>query len=76
MDKEAGNDLITVEGDLPWLQDTPETNVWDLWGVEYRDVILVDSNQVVVSIYNVSLNDLTKEQTYDEFYQLVVETAE
>ena len=75
-DKESGNDLITAETDLPWLQDNVETNVWELWGVQYRDIILVDTEHYVVSVYNVSLNDLTKDQTYDELYQIITELAE
>ena len=32
-----------VEGrDLPWLQETADLNVWNLWDVTYRDVILLD----------------------------------
>jgi hypothetical protein len=41
--------------DLPWLQDTVALNVRaDVWGVSYRDVYILDPENVLFAVYNVN----------------------
>lgn len=40
---ETNNDLMTAGRDLPWLQDTDEERVQDVFEAVYRDVIILDA---------------------------------
>ena len=44
---QSGNASITAGRDLPWLQDTASANVWGAWNVTYRDVVVLDADNVV-----------------------------
>lgn len=33
-------------------------DAWTAWGVEYRDVVVLDADHVVVDVYNLTDNDL------------------
>ena len=52
---ESSNADMCEGRDLPWLQDTEELNVWDdVWGVSYRDVFILDEENVLFAVYNVN----------------------
>jgi hypothetical protein len=67
---ESGNDDVTVGRDIPWLQDTPTENVWASWAVGYRDVIILDEDNVPIAVYNLSINNLLLTAKYDELKAL------
>jgi hypothetical protein len=48
----------TADNVLPWLQDTPQADVWTKWGVEYRDVVILDSSNRVAGVMNLTTYDL------------------
>lgn len=66
---EAGNDTITEGLGTPWLQDTEETNAWAAWGVEFRDVVILDDGNVPIAVMNLTYNDLSVPQNYDELWR-------
>ncbi|MEM6927404.1 MAG: hypothetical protein AAF602_10765 [Myxococcota bacterium] len=68
---ESANDTITDGRDLPWLQDTPEAAVWDLWRIVYRDVVVLDTDGVVVGVVNLTTHDLGDEAAYDALHSLL-----
>lgn len=68
---ESGNPTITEGRDLPWLQDTPEADVWTAWGIAYRDVVVLDADGVVVGVYNLTAHDLGVPDNYDELLELI-----
>ena len=72
---ENGNNNITDGRDLPWLQDVPSANVWDSWRVGYRDVIIVDADNNVTSVYNLSDNDLANGDNYAAIKSLLIDAA-
>jgi hypothetical protein len=55
---EAQNDLMTAGRTLPWLQDRIDVDVWLAWGVEYRDVVILDAQGRRVGVFNLTLHDL------------------
>ena len=60
---ESQNALVSSLADIPWLQDVDpngdlESGVWDEWQVAYRDVVILDKENVSVEIFNLSSNDL------------------
>ena len=70
---ESGNDGFTEGRDLPWLQDTEDVDVWGTWGVDYRDVIVLDPTGVPLFRYNLTEHDLGVD--YDELKQLLEEAG-
>lgn len=69
--RDSANDLMTSVADLPWLQDVDtnsngESDVWDeQWDVVYRDVILVDANQIRRGAFNLTTHDLAEAANFD-----------
>lgn len=56
--QESSNGLITTGRKLPWLQDVAEQAAWTAWGVEYRDVIILDAAGARRSVFNLTTRDL------------------
>lgn len=56
---EAGNEGFVMGKSTPLLQDTPGTNAWALWQVEYRDVVVLDAQGRRRSVQNLTTNDLS-----------------
>ncbi|MFP6703302.1 MAG: peptidylprolyl isomerase, partial [Planctomycetaceae bacterium] len=77
---ESGNSLVIDGRDLPWLQDIDDddngsSDVWTAWDVTFRDVIITDSNNVQVAVYNLTTNDLANTDNYATLKQLMVDAA-
>jgi hypothetical protein len=69
----SGNDSITDGRDLPWLMNTEEADIWNVWGVVYRDVWVLDAANVPIGIYNLSSNTLADEANYAALRALFVD---
>ena len=63
---EVANDTITEGLSTPWLQDTEAVNAWEAWGVAFRDVIILDDQNVPIAVMNLTYNDLSAPQNYAE----------
>ena len=79
-DRESGNDAMTDGRDLPWLQDVDaddngESDVWESWDAQLRDVIILDASNQAVETYNLTLNDLGVDANYNILRDLLTETA-
>ncbi len=61
---EAANEAITESRTLPWLQPAEGENVWTLWKVVYRDVIIIGPGNVYVSTFNLTEHDLADPTEY------------
>ena len=72
---ESTNNLVTPSVDLPWLQDTAVVDAWALWGVTWRDVIILDRDNLRVEVYNLTSNDLTDPLKYGELKALLLSVA-
>ncbi|MCK6459492.1 MAG: hypothetical protein L6Q95_06315 [Planctomycetes bacterium] len=55
---EGANPTVTAGRDIPWTQDTAAQHVWTQWRVVYRDVIILDVNNVPVGVFNLTVNNL------------------
>lgn len=71
----ASNPFITLGRNLPWLQDTPEQNVWNRWQIVYRDVRILDSQNQVHAVYNLTANDLGRPENRAALKKLFLEAA-
>ncbi len=72
---ETGNPNITAGRDLPWLQDTIAAQVWSSWGVTFRDVIILDEQNVPYASYNLTTHDLADPANYAELMSLFTAAA-
>ena len=70
--KEAGNESITNGRSTPWLQDELGVEAWDSWNVNYRDVYILNGSLEWVDQINLSKIDLTDENNYQEFRELLL----
>ena len=73
---EAGNTLVTTGRDIPWLQDTAESDWWGIWDPTYRDVIVLDGHGELVLVYNLTQKPITENANYFELYDLLVSLAQ
>jgi hypothetical protein len=73
---ESGNPGNVEGRDLPWLQDVVEVDVWGTWAVGYRDVWILDRENALLAIYNLTENDLREVEKYEELKTLLLEAAE
>jgi hypothetical protein len=56
--------LIVAGRTIPLLQDTVTENVWGSWNATWRDVMILDTQNVHVQTYNLTLNDLANPTNY------------
>ena len=72
-----GSNGTNCEGrDLPWLQETSDDPIWDVWAVTYRDVILLDGENEVYGVYNLTEHTLAYEPSYDALKALLLQAWE
>lgn len=72
---ESGNPEACNGRDIPWLQETAAEPVWAPWGVTYRDVIILDGDNVVIGVYNLTDHDLNVQANYDELKAMLAAAA-
>lgn len=73
--EEAGNAAMTTGRDLPWLQETPNEPVWATWGVEWRDVVILDGANRPLAVYNLTDHPLSEQANYLELMALLRSAA-
>jgi hypothetical protein len=74
--EEAGGNAGMVAGRvLAWLQDQKPPDAWHLWQADYRDVIVVDDENKVVSIYNLTIHNLADSTSYAELRTILLSAA-
>ena len=68
---ESANPTITDGRDLPWLQDTESADTWNLWGIAYRDVVVLDEDGAVLGVFNLTTRSLSEPDNYDALRELL-----
>ena len=51
-------------------------DAWGLWGVAYRDLVVLDQNNEVVTVYNLTSFNLTESANYETLKTTLVDTAQ
>ena len=78
---EIGNEGVSEGRDIPWLQDTDadgdgQSDNWlTSWPFVYRDVVVVDANNVAVDAFNLTLHSLEEPDSYDTLRQMLIDVA-
>ena len=71
----GGNEAACAGKDIPWLQETADQDVWGDWGVTYRDVIILDADNEVVTAYNLTTYNLAVPANYETLKALLEAAA-
>lgn len=74
-DAAALNSLVVPARKLPWLQDTPEAEAWTAWEVTWRDVRILDSQNRLHAVYNLTSHDLANPANYSTLRQMFLDAA-
>ena len=72
---ESGNPLISSSGALPMLQDVEEVNLWEGWGVTYRDVVIIGADGKQAGVFNLTDNNLNESEAYEALKAMFLEAA-
>lgn len=72
---ESGNDGMTAGRVLPWLQSTIDEDVWTLWQVKFRDVVILGSDNEYLGTFNLTDNDLSDPANYAALKNQLLEAA-
>jgi len=62
-----------MERDIPWLQDTSETDIWSDWDVAYRDVIVLDADNHPVAAFNLTTHDISAPSEFEALRELLLD---
>jgi len=75
--EESGNADMCAGRTLPWLQDVPieAASAWHLWHVIERDLVILDADNKVVRVYNLTEHNLLVEANYAELRGILLEAA-
>lgn len=69
---ESGLEGMSVYGALPILQDDPDLLIWEMEGIEYRDVLILDADNQWLTTFNLTDNDLNDDSNYTALMDLLV----
>lgn len=61
---ESGQQKMSDLGDLPLLQDVSSANVWESWGIRFRDVVILNEKNECFAIFNLTDNNLSEAKNY------------
>ena len=73
---EGGMPEVAKTADLPCLQDTAKDDVWGTWGATWRDVYVLNRENEVTAVYNLTENSLAEPANYATLEALLIDAAE
>lgn len=63
---ESANATVVAGRDLGWLQEVASEPVWTSWNVTWRDVYVLDEDNNIVAIYNLTSHNLADPMAFAE----------
>jgi hypothetical protein len=66
---------LTAKTTYPWLQDTSQVNVWDHWQCVKDDLVILNSLNHRVTVYNLGVHSLELQENRDALKQMLLQTA-
>ena len=73
--QESGNETACQGKDLPWLQEVPAEPVWATWKINYRDVVILDGDNVPVHVFNLTDHNLSDPAEFAILKSMLVNLA-
>lgn len=55
------------------MQDNGSDLIWETWDGEWRDVMILNKDNQIVGQFNLTENDLSEQDNYDELKALLLE---
>lgn len=71
----GGNQYAVLGKTIPWLQDSEEVQAWSRWNVTWRDVFVLDGDNQVVAVFNLTEHSLSRPAAYDSLKTILREAA-
>lgn len=72
---EPGNSGMADGRILPWLQPASGDDIWTLWGIEYRDVLILGPGNEHLDTFNLTVSNLSDPANYDALRDKLLEAA-
>jgi hypothetical protein len=72
---ETGVSSFSPDMVLPMVQDTTDLGLWTEWEADWRDVYIVDEDNVHVATYNLTGNSLAVTENYEELKSMFITEA-
>ncbi len=72
---EAGNGDLAAVTDLPILQDSAVSLVWQTWGAVWRDVFVLNGDNELHAVFNLTDHPLDDEANFEALYQSFLDAA-
>jgi len=72
---ESGNEGTTSGRHIPWLQPVAGEDIWTLWNVTYRDVVILGPGNEHIGTFNLTANDLADADNYTPLMAQLLEAA-
>jgi hypothetical protein len=72
---ESGNSAATNGRVLPMLQDIPSQDVWCYWKVTYRDVVILDRENIRVGVFNLTEHSLADSTNFLTLKQMLLDAS-
>ncbi|HUU85279.1 MAG TPA: hypothetical protein VM243_17405 [Phycisphaerae bacterium] len=72
---QLGNAATTAARVLPWLQPAADQDIWTLWQVVYRDVVILGPNNEQLGAFNLTEHNLSDPAAYTALKTQLLEAA-
>ena len=72
---EAGIQHFTESHNLPMVQDDATLQVWNSWQGSWRDVYILNENNELVMVYNLTQNNLGNSSNYNALMSHFIDIA-
>ena len=80
MGHESGNSLIVAGRTIPMLQDRDsdqdgQSDAWTAWATEWRDVVILDGQNVKTGVFNLTQHNLATASEYETLKTMLIDAA-
>ena len=73
---ESGVASFNTTHNLPMVQDDTDQLIWDAWQGNWRDVYILDKENKLIEIYNLTEHNLNDPLNYEELKSKLITAAE
>ena len=71
----AGAGSLSSNINLPMVQDSSTLGIWNDWGAAWRDVFILNENNELVMVYNLTQNNLGNTSNYNTLMSHFIDIA-
>ena len=72
---ESGNVGMMDGRVMPWLQPSTGEDIWTLWQVAYRDVVILGPGNEPLGVFNLTVNNLSDPVNYTALKNQLLDAA-